>query len=683
MLNSFYKKFSLYNLKKDKPQGQVATLLILMIVVILIMILTTVNLGQLSLSATNLSNVADSSSLYLASQLATRSYALYRALGYTTCKCQKVGLASTIFAMVFAIVAIIVTWGAATPYVIAAAAAAGAAGGAIGGAYAGTGVLQGTLQGLMVGAAIGAGAELGAGVGAGMGAPNAAAAGEVAETGAMGTAGVDANAEAAAWGYEAPPPAPGVGAAPLNAYNAAFNSAIAPYIITGTAIGATLASGASTYNAYVTSQNQAEAIAAASRSLNGLPEYDSDRESVFLQVFSQTVDDPNKDTDTSDLNGNGIINEKVPHFLYWWDGRIKHLKGVIPTLTSITNTFFNGTLQDFNSYIQNAINTGMLSEAGSNNANSDGSIAKVARALNPAFWDANNDGSFNGIVSGFNAFLSQAEAIQAINVNQLTSNWQTYIQNFYNENAGRQVEDGTTITDYYTLLGEVKGYLENWETQIVAARNALPSCKMGSLSSATESGTSSCEPCNSTYCSNDCIVNSGPEMSPMPCKFDFTPQGGSVDWSIDDEITAALNDINTLISTISTFQDTIQQYAKDMANTYAAIESGFGGLNPATYSWTDSRGNHSITASVGNYQLASTITTESGNWLNKEICVRLINYSDDGSNSWVQITRQDPPSKDVKTGRVSLGMWNPFFSGTITKKGKASYSFDAVGLAGK
>ena len=83
-------------------------------------------------------------------------------------------------------------------------------------------------------------------------------------------------------------------------------------------------------------------------------------------------------------------------------------------------------------------------------------------------------------------------------------------------------------------------------------------------------------------------------MSPMPCKFDFTPQGGSVDWSIDDEITAALNDINTLISTISTFQDTIQQYAKDMANTYAAIESGFGGLNPATYSWTDSRGNHSI-----------------------------------------------------------------------------------------
>ncbi|MFA5401875.1 MAG: Tad domain-containing protein, partial [Dehalococcoidia bacterium] len=74
MLSGFYKRFSLNNLREGKPLGQVATLLILMIVVVLIMILTTVNLGQLSISTTNLSNVADSAALSLASQLATRSY---------------------------------------------------------------------------------------------------------------------------------------------------------------------------------------------------------------------------------------------------------------------------------------------------------------------------------------------------------------------------------------------------------------------------------------------------------------------------------------------------------------------------------------------------------------------------------------------------------------------------------
>jgi hypothetical protein len=339
-------------------------------------------------------------------------------------------------------------------------------------------------------------------------------------------------------------------------------------------------------------------------------------------------------------------------------------------------------LADFKNYVQGEINTGMLSKTGSNSATSDGSIAKAARALDPAFWDVATDGSFDGIVSGFEAFIAQAELMQAIDINQLTSNWQTYIKNFYNEDAGGGSENGTTITDYYTLLGEAKGYLEDWQTQIVAKRNALPSCKMGSLISVGEEGTS-CQPCNSTFCSNDCIVSSGPEMSSIPCKFDFTPKGGTVDYNVDDEFTTALNNIDVLISKISTFQDAIKQYVKDMENTYAAIESGYGGLNPATYSWTDTRGDHSITAQVGSYQLASTITEESGSWLKKTICVRLINYSDNGSNSWVQVTRQDPKSKDVKTGRMSLGMWNPFFSGIISKRGRAYYSYDTVGLAGK
>jgi ABC-type cobalt transport system substrate-binding protein len=148
MLSGFYKKFSLDNLKKDKPCGQISTLLILMIVVILIMILTTVNLGQLSLSTTNLSNVADSSAMYLASQLATRSYALYKSLGNSTCKCQSGGFGGLLGAIIGAVIAIVITYvtagtgGPAAWAVVAAAAAGGAVGGAAGAAYSGTSVFK-------------------------------------------------------------------------------------------------------------------------------------------------------------------------------------------------------------------------------------------------------------------------------------------------------------------------------------------------------------------------------------------------------------------------------------------------------------------------------------------------------------------------------------------------------------
>ena len=189
-------------------------------------------------------------------------------------------------------------------------------------------------------------------------------------------------------------------------------------------------------------------------------------------------------------------------------------------------------------------------------------------------------------------------------------------------------------------MEDAKKYISDWKTQIIDKRNQLPSC---------------------VYY----IEGSGCDL----CKLDATSHGGSIDCDIDDEITPALDAIDTLISKTSAFQDATKQYVKDMENTYAALESGYGGLNPATYEWTDSRGDHSIKAYVSPYQLARTETRESGNWIKKEICIRMVDYS--GSAS-IEITRQDPQSKDVKSGKVILGIWNPFFSGTIKKRGNAS-----------
>ncbi|MCX5695846.1 MAG: pilus assembly protein TadG-related protein [Candidatus Omnitrophica bacterium] len=732
MLNSFYKKFSLGNLKDDKPQGQISTLLILMIVVILIMILTTVNLGQLSLSSTNLSNVADSASLSLASQLATRSYGLYKSLGNTTCKCQSGaggfgGIIGAIVGAVLAVVAVAMCWnpvGWSAAGLLAAFTAIGAAGGLVGGAVgaAATGgnIATGAITGFMIGAAIGAAygsfgtavaAEDGAIVLEGAELTEVAEGTLVAEGGETIVAGSEGGVVAVNGGAEVVGgseitmaansqltleagtsyTAAGVTIVPANvpittvAAGTAIPTgstviaggvAIAPSLSAAAAM--TLSASSNLYNAYVAEQNQAAAFSAAVRMLNGLPDYDHFRESILLQVFSQTVDDPNKDIDFDDLSGDGKIDDKVSHFLYYWNGRMKYLKSVIPTLQSITSSFFNGTLKDSEDYIQTEIQ-GPLSKLGdTKDITQDGSIARIARALNPDFWNPKNDGSFDAIVSGFKSFIADSEAIEKIDINQLTAQWQTYIKIFYNQDTGKKTEDGNTITDYYYTLGEVKGYLSDWKTEIIAKRNQLPSCKVGTFGSIGDESPT-CQPCNSTYCANDCIVSSGPEISPLPCKLNFTLQGGSLDYNIDDEVTPALNDIDSLISKISGFQDAIKQYVKDMENAYSALESGYGGLNPATYSWTDSRGDHSIKVGVGPYQLARTIKTESGGRWSKTICIRMVDYTDDG-NCWVQITKQEPKDKELKSGRVSLGMWNPFFSGIITKKSKAYYSYDTVGL---
>ena len=681
MISNFYKKFSLNNLQNDKPNGQVATILILIIVVILILILTTVNLGQLSISSTNLSNVADSAALVLASSLAARANYIAGSLqdscgDFRECCTKGWGWLAWIFIVIVVVVVAVASWG----YGLAPAAAffaavgAGAAAGVAASAMAGTDILQGAIQGAMIGAAIGGGVSVISGMVVGAG---AASAGTAAETAAL--AGGATAQEAAALAAQA-------------IANYATSAAGLTAGMVGSVAGGTLAIASSGYNTYVADQNMAAAFASASKSLNGLLDRDRYREGVFLQIFSQTVDDPKLLTDIDDLNGNGDITDKVSRFLYYWDGRVKALLAIIPVLEPIVSAFFYTDLQNFKNYI-NGIITGTSSGCGSeggcvnipgilsraeDEAGVDGSIASVARALNPAFWDDANDVSFKNIVDGFKAFTVIAEGYGSIGLSQLVSSWEIYLKNFYNDDVGQSEGDGT-VTDYYHKLEKAKDALTEWKTQIKNKRNQLLLCELGNLSWNFGSGDEAeCQACLGGSCLNNCMVEDGP----LPCKLSTTINGGSLDYNINDEITPALNDIDTLIGEINAFQIKIVNYATSMQAAYASFKGAYGGLNPATYSWPDSRGEHSVTAEVGDFLLARTVTTESGNGWSNTTCVRLVDDSDDGTRSWVKIIRQDPSNQDIKSGKVSLGLWNPFFDGKITKKGTSKYTWNSVELRG-
>lgn len=313
--------------QKRQTRGQVATFLLLMVVGVLVFALATANLGNISLMSTRVANATDSATLALGSQLATKANFHWQTLGQRIEKCKRTGLLALVLAIIFVVIALvitIVTWGAGSPLLLMAiGAAAGAAGGAAGGAIAGTGALQGAIQGAAIGAAIGAGVGAGQYLGAYLGA----------EIGAM----------SASLG-------PALGAQA----GAAIGATV------GGIAGGALSAGGSLFTAAVKEQMTSDAFEVAARRLNGLPEHDHIREQIFLQVLPQVVDDPNVTNGTCrfpgpvavtgdplDTDGDGDKTEQIPCFQHWQEQRITNLKDLLEQLRPEVEAFLNGPMSTF------------------------------------------------------------------------------------------------------------------------------------------------------------------------------------------------------------------------------------------------------------------------------------------------------------------------------------------------
>ena len=325
---------SIANLRARRAgtQGQITTFLLLMIAAVLIFVLATANMGRLTTTATTVANAADSSALGLGSQLATKSHALWEAMGHKTQKCKSAGFLGIILAIVIAVVAIVIAYYAGpaggaffawavqnAALVIGVGAIGGAVGGAIGGGIEGgwSGAGWGARQGFAIGAAIGGGIVVGGTAG-----------------GAMAT---EALAPSLLPAYE---------------LAAAYAAAYSLGATIGGIAGGTLVIGSSIYNQAMKEQMLSAAFSAAVKALNGLPERDHFRESVFLRALTQTVSDPNKadgtchwpgpvaaSGDPFDTDGDGNLTEQIPCFQYWWDRRVAQLKAGVPELRSIAEDF--------------------------------------------------------------------------------------------------------------------------------------------------------------------------------------------------------------------------------------------------------------------------------------------------------------------------------------------------------
>ena len=661
MLTGFCKRFSLNNLKTDKPRGQIATLLILIIVVILVMILTTVNLGVISIEATRLSNAADSASLYLASQLATKANTLWNHLGQSFGFCKKGwGFLGSLFSIL-------------DPFSMA---FVGSALGVYDNPW--QGMIKGVENGVKIGGAILAGLAM-----------------------------------------------------PGGPYTAAIMGVIAAAGII--------------YQDSVAMQMTAEGMKDISAQLSGLPELDRIRESVFLQALSQTVDDPNKAPDTYDSDGDGDTQKVVPYFQYWFDRRTAELENIVPQLKLYTEAFVNGPLTDFRDFAETQYTNGPFSRQGVDDVSVDGIVVEVAKALKEAgdifavsFWkpgippaDADNYYDAIDALSGnLMGFVSAIEELKKQDIDQLTSSYQFWIQQFYDPETKwteglTEEAAGEVNADWSDVLeNSIEPKLKAWKEEIEAKRKQLPQCTYK-----TSDGGGCGEDWSwqgwqqylqkqewygeyvewsEKWNYQEAVdlqgwlqdlqkqewyggwlglwqeyLNKGPgdgnRVANPPCQDN---QFGTIDICLDDEFSLAISKIDVLIYAMQSFSGACKKFYEDMQAAYDEMDTDYGGINPATYKWKDSRGEHSVIIEVGKFKMPRLETQESSGFLTKKVCIRLVDYSDDGSRAWVKIIRQDP-SKNVRSGGVSLGMWNPFYSGKITKLSRAFYNYNEVGLAGK
>jgi hypothetical protein len=349
MIKYFRKITSLNNLHNKQVSGQIATMLTLVIVGMLVLILITVNIGDVAMKKTAVSNAADSAALQLGSQLSTISHGYVEALGSDKEDCQKTGWCSAIIAAIVAIVAVvvaIVSFGVGAPLALM---AIGALAGAIGAAIsAGARGLTGkafwnqVLLGASIGAAIGSAGSLAAPAGvaeAAVGAEGAVigdgaviADGAVTADGAViadgavtadGTVMADVGAEGATTlqqigqalsvGYNAVNSAlnwlaslpskvlnlMGIKTSGINVLMGVKILGSADKALTlGQALNIVLSTTSSLYSAkpYVGDRIN-EAMSQYSRFINSLGDWDGLKEGTFLNALSKVVDDPN-DTGT-------------------------------------------------------------------------------------------------------------------------------------------------------------------------------------------------------------------------------------------------------------------------------------------------------------------------------------------------------------------------------------------------
>ena len=644
-LTNFRQAFSLRNLIFKHASGQIATFMMLIIVVILIFILVTVNLGQVSNTATQVANAADAAALALGSQLVSRAVYFRDTMAHTVngdfseppatnkptlCRTDSVWDligASLAILIVLALMFIpgVNVFVAANLWVLP---AAGLVGGALGGGLQSnswSGAISGGMNGAMMGAAVAGGMSLVPG-------------------GVVAAVPAHAAIESSAVGL-------------YTTGSATIIPATVAYATTG-GIFAGIGAGALHLSAAeISKPNFASIFAAAAKALTGLPEYDQIRQSIFFQGLTRIVDDPNEVVDTGDINGNGDTTEKIPAIFQRWNDRMLAYKNyLLPQLQFLIEGYITDTLIPLKNDIKAwtygdvGLNSGFLFKRDSNNLlYLPGPLVRFLGVLsqkynrNVPFYriDPRQSDDMDMMYVKLHTFVSLIDKIETQrneNIWVLVNEWWTWTRQFY---GLRELLEGNST---HTFRG-----LKQWRDDIELLRRRLPYvCEW-----AEENGNP--------------VWN---KIAFLPCRDGVIGQGdGCIDehpFTHDiplfeyDQFLIVENMLDAIKGRIEYWLGRTDELLNNIDQAYR--DSGIN-LNNVTYSWHDSRcpGSadcHTVNIEVSPFHMAS-ISSWQGGWPTTKYCLGVDSFSDPGgASTWVKVTRTDPAAKNMGI----LGVWNPYYN---------------------
>ena len=133
-----------------------------------------------------------------------------------------------------------------------------------------------------------------------------------------------------------------------------------------------------------------------------------------------------------------------------------------------------------------------------------------------------------------------------------------------------------------------------------------------------------------------------------------------------------------VLSSIERFRTALQNFADRVNVQETDIEAIFGGKNPVDYHWKDSRGTHWVRVRLGPFTVPRLTSKASFT----KSCIVLDGWSEDGTNTWVQVSRNDDV---LGIGGIDsshpLWDWNVQsdpVDGTLLRRSRAEYGFNIL-----
>lgn len=441
---------------------------------------------------------------------------------------------------------------------------------------------------------------------------------------------------------------------------------------------------------------RADMMANAAKVLNGLPDGDRIAQGVIFDAMLRVVDDPARERDDFDINGNGDMQEFVPRFGRCWYRHTRRYFDALPEVSRRASDFVNGPLKRMEEAAQEAVRKsppGLLSRLSIEG--SRGSLENLTTRLYNA-----NPGRFGPPLAAFwlpgptGAQLQQHPADCSTcppppgwdETDQALQDLKEFIDG---AQSVRQMDERSrytqarnwapALTETIRWLnpdgGRTDTGLQKWRNRLTAIKQSLDPCRPDPVTNnpgnypcrepASNRATVDANLADDEFAIVDQQLRALQLSLYQPSRLDGYLQEADrfIAQMVDPLQNPAWNTARSVLLDLIRFM---------FPEAYIPAPKG------AAYVWEDNRGAHRVEVWVGPFPQPTIGVKSKGNFLSGAKCMVLKQGEDQtGLLSFVIIRRTDTPRNN---GNLGLWNWNAGQTRTVTRMSATRWSYDHVHL---